>query len=336
MDKIKKMKIWMKHVILSKNNAKIGLSNKILAIKKGFSSDFFQIYNLNKNNIDDYISEYKRYLSREINGDYKFILDDKIVFTSLFEKYVNVPKILIYILDNIYYDGKILKDEDIINVLSNKKTILKPINDGGGHGVHLIELNEKNSYIDYEKVDEKDIIQFIKNSKNCIVTEYVKQAKYSENIFDKTVNTIRIITIRNPKTGKVSIPCAVHRFGNANTKGVDNVSSGGYVTEINIDNGKLGLTKKLSDLKPIEVHPNSKAKIKDVIIPNWKKIIADIIDVANKFPYLKFIAWDVVVTEKGFYILEANTSSSLELFQIFNTLKNTELWDFYKYYKIIK
>lgn len=67
-----------------------------------------------------------------------------------------------------------------------------------------------------------------------------------------------------------------------------------------------------------------------------EKIKKEIINVANKFPYLNFIAWDVVVTDNGLYVLEANASSSLELFQIFKPLKNTELWEFYKYYNIIK
>lgn len=334
---MKKIKLWIKHVLLNKKNVKIGLSSKLLALKKGFSSYFFKLYNLNKNNIDDYISEYSRYLSREIDGEYKIMLDDKIIFTEVFGQYINVPKIIMYNIGNIYSrEGKVLKRNEILKILKSKKVVIKPINDGGGHGVHVIEENKNKYYIDYLEKSEDDVYNLILSSKNTIVNEYISQAKYANDIYDKAVNTIRIITIKNPKTGEISIPCAVHRFGNSKTGGVDNASSGGCISEINIKDGELGYTKMLSDLTPRKVHPNTNNQIKGVKIPNWKKIKKEIINVANKFPYLNFIAWDVVVTDNGLYVLEANASSSLELFQIFKPLKNTELWEFYKYYNIIK
>ena len=112
---MKKLKLWIKYVLLGKKQEKIGLSNRILALKKGFSSDFFKMYDLNKENIDDYISEYSRYLSREINGRYKIVLDDKIIFTEVFGKYVNVPKIIMYNIGNIYSnEGKKINKDEVI------------------------------------------------------------------------------------------------------------------------------------------------------------------------------------------------------------------------------
>ncbi len=337
--KINHLILWYRHVIKNKNNQKLNIYNKFLALKHSFSNDFFVMYNLNKKNIKDYISEYERYLSREIDGDYKILLDNKIIFTQYFSNFISIPKIIIMILeDGEIYDqqGSKISQDDILKIMKNKKMIIKPINDGGGHGVHIFEEQNGIYYLDFEKISKEKLIETIINSKNCIVNEYVKQAKYAEKIFSKTVNTIRIITIKDPETNRFIIPCAVHRFGNIKTKGVDNASSGGYVTEINIESGKLGYTKSLRDLISKEEHPDTGIRIKDTKIPNWEKTKKSLIDVAEKFPYLPFIAWDVVITEDSFVILEANASCSLELFQIFGTIKNTKLGKFYKYHKIIK
>ena len=70
--KIKKTKLWIEHVLIGKKPApKIGMLNKMLALRYNFSNYFFDLYKLNKNNIKDYISEYSRYCSREIDDDYK-------------------------------------------------------------------------------------------------------------------------------------------------------------------------------------------------------------------------------------------------------------------------
>lgn len=330
-------KLWINTVLIKNNKKKIGLRKKILAIKHNFSNDFFIMYNLNKDNINDYISEYERYLSRDINGEYKFILDNKIIFTQIFSNYVNIPKIECMILDKIYSpDGKIINNEDLLDIIKDNKVILKPINDGGGHGVYIIENNNSKYFCNYKEINKKELLEKIESSRNYIMNEYVNQGTYSKKIFPRTVNTIRIITIKDPTTGNYIIPCAVHRFGNIKTNGVDNASSGGYITEINVETGILGYTKSLNNLTPLEIHPDTNEKIKGTKIPNWKETKKELLEISSKFPFLPFIAWDVVITDTGYVILEANASSSLELFQIFNKIKNSKLGEFYKYYGITK
>ena len=53
-------------------------------------------------------------------------------------------------------------------------------------------------------------------------------------------------------------------------------------------------------------------------------------------PLLKYIGWDVVITKKGLYIIEANNSTDVELLQVHKPLLiNERVRNFYKYYKII-
>ena len=55
--------IWYREVLKRHNHTRIGPLKKLRAIKYGYSSDFYRLYNLDKNSPDDYISEYKRILS---------------------------------------------------------------------------------------------------------------------------------------------------------------------------------------------------------------------------------------------------------------------------------
>ena len=86
--KYTKIRTWYVSVLKDKNNYKLSLKDKIIAIKNNFPSDLYHMYGLNKHNIKNYMSEYERLLSREINGEYKLILDNKILFNNFFSNFV--------------------------------------------------------------------------------------------------------------------------------------------------------------------------------------------------------------------------------------------------------
>jgi len=225
------------------------------------------------------------------------------------------------------------------NILKEEKYIIKPVaNTGGGMGVSLIKKINPNSYIfNNKEFNSKELHRELLKYNNYIITEFIEQHKYSKKINPNSVNTIRIITIKDPKTGKFIIPCAVHRFGSKKSGIVDNASSGGYVTNIDVKKGIL-LDTVIYDnnTKLYAEHPDTGIKIKGTKIPHWDKITNSLLNIVKEFPYVPFIAWDVVVTEAGFSIIEGNASSSLDLFQVFGSIKDTELGEFYRYYGYMK
>ena len=48
------------------------------------------------------------------------------------------------------------------------------------------------------------------------------------------------------------------------------------------------------------------------------------------------IAWDVAVTSEGLFIIEANSSSGVNILQLWEGQRNKELGEFLKYHKIIR
>lgn len=328
--------IWYREVIHRHNKARIGLRHKLRAIRYGFSSDFYRLYELDKNPPLDYISEYRRIVSRDIVGNYKILLDDKIIFTEFFSRYVNVPEIK-YLLDKGLYDGHYNRRtfDDFLADFHNTKYIVKPIKGACGNGVHIIEERD-GIFIDYAPADARALEALLRACDQSIVNAFVTQHEYSARIYPGSVNTIRLITIREPDTGEVVIACAAHRFGNALTGAVDNVSRGGYVALVDIDTGTIGYARKTSSPEPVRVHPDTGAQIEGTVIPRWNEISAAILAAGQRCAYIPFIAWDIAVTDDSYVVLEANASCSLELFQMFGSIKGSKLWNFYRHYGIVK
>ena len=63
----------------------------------------------------------------------------------------------------------------------------------------------------------------------------------------------------------------------------------------------------------------------------------EVLALANKMPYMHFIAWDILITEDGgICVIEANTSSGVNIIQLWGGQRHGELGEFYRYHKVIK
>ena len=331
--------IWLVNILFSKSHFKVSIFKRIYyAIFGGFIADQIVIYNLNKKNKKEYLSEFEWYKSRYINEPYNFVLNNKLVCTDLFKEHLNVPKVYCFKKDkNIFSSENINTYEEIIKLLLKKEElIIKPISKGKGTDVYKIESQKGVLKINNKETTEEEIIELLKSKNNWFISEYIKQAEYLNKIFEYSTNTIRLITIRNPKTKKCEVLFAVQRIGNKESIPVDNGSKGGLVAKIDLTTGKLSAAKSIQNTKEYNKHPDSNNPIKGVEIPNWKEIKETYIKTMDNYPYLYFIAWDILVTEKGPVLIEANTSSGVNIIQIWAGQRNRELGQFYKSHKIIK
>jgi hypothetical protein len=346
--------VFFYRIITDKGMYKVSFFHKIKMNLFGFVGDRWVLYNFDKNPISEYISEFDFYKSKDINQQYRLIMDDKILFTKLFMQHFEVPTIYGWIKDGEIHsiNEQTVKNSDLLNFLKmNRSLIIKPVVGGNGKDVHVInhqgissENHSRNKrfhlFLDRKEICEDQLESILLKFNNFIITEFIDQHDYAKSLFYKTVNTVRIITIREPKTGKIIIPVAVQRIGREATYPVDNFDRGGLSVEINLDNGVLGRAASRLDVTNsgptfMEKHPDSKAQISGVKIPYWSELKRKLLETANYFPFLQFIAWDIVITDTGFTVIEINNSSGMKLFQVFGGLKNTPLGDFYRHHKII-
>ncbi|WP_042683469.1 sugar-transfer associated ATP-grasp domain-containing protein [Anaerosalibacter massiliensis] len=328
------------------SRTKIPFVTRIKCLFKGFLSKSYYLYDLKNNNFKDYVSDYERKKTRFINEEDARVLNNKIIFDNMVGNCVDTPTIYSIILNGkIYpYSEELVIDssEALIEEIKKKgRIVLKPYaGTDGGRGIYICTFTNNNIYFNDTNMNKEEIHSLINKLNKYIITEYVEQHEYSSKIFPHSVNTIRIITMRDPYTQEVFIPIAVHRFGTSRTKNVDNWDRGGLSSEVNIDTGMLSkATFKPIDNKMIwySNHPDTNAKIEGIAIPKWDSIKEKILLSANRVPFLKYVGWDVVVDkDQNIVIIEANNCSGVNVLQVHKPLlKNPQVKRYYNYHKIL-
>lgn len=325
---------WWYNIVNGKSYKNVSLCNKLKMYIHGFDSDSYKNYDLENNNYKEYLTEVERWKSREINGQYKIILDDKRLFYEVFSSHIKIPKTILNIVNNVITDYNTQQEislEDMLEYIKKYKGLaFRPTNNGGGKYVSVVIAKENDTYeINGKITNREDTLNFLKTQCDDIVTEYVFQHEYSANIFSGSVNTIRIVTT-HMKNGDCIIPLALHRFGVEKSRPVDNACSGGIFGVIDIDTGKIGPCKSYLTEDVYSKHPDTGAQIDGIIVPRWDEIKEKILEVAQKFPYVKFVAWDVVLTDDGVTVIEGNASTGFGFFQMFKPERNTKLGEFYR------
>lgn len=246
----------------------------------------FEMYNLT-------IKEKKSILTREKNNKYvaKFNpkkywheFDNKNEFNKQFDKYL---KRKWFYIDNNYDEfKKFIKNQSII--------IAKPNNDSGGHGIEKINVK------DYKT--EKDLYNYLINKKLLLLEELIIQNKELSKIYSGSVNTLRIITLNY--NNKIHFITSFLRIGNNGF--VDNSCSGGMLSMIDIKEGKTITPAIDFELNIYEKHPITKEEIKGFTIPYFKEAIELCRTLAKEYDKMKYIAWDIAITDKGPVIVEGN------------------------------
>ena len=322
----------------AKNQFSLPISVKIKANLSGYLADQFVLYNLDKHKKRDYLSEFEWYKSRYINEPFNDMFDNKIICNEVLEPNILVPKLFV-----IKNQGMLVKCsnvdtyEGIIELLhKQKKLFIKPIKAGKGKGVFLLSASDGQLYLNEDKISADQMIEFLKKDSNWLISEAMEQVDYLKGLYHKTSNTIRLITWKSPKTREFEVFFAVQRIGTKETIPVDNASRGGLIAKVDLATGVLSEARNLFSLDSWEYHPDSGGQIKGSQIPDWDEIKAEMLHLANKFPFMSFVAWDILITEEGICIIEANTSSGVNIIQLWGGQRTGSLGDFYRYHGIIK
>lgn len=310
---------------------------KLKTFVSGFTADQYILYSLDENKKENYITEWERIKTRKLYQDINFLFDDKLIFDHFFRQYIKIPKLHFYSVDGVVFDseGKVLEDEDLW-ILLKKETFyfLKPRFGAGGKGAAKISL--KNNFVQWnnELLNKDSFLEKVKEY-DYIGQSILKQHNYSNNIFPDSTNTLRIITLYNSDTGEVKVPIAMHRFGREETAPVDNASSGGIFSKIDIETGILTEAKDYYG-NTYKYHPNTNHKIEGVEIPCWSSTLLDLKRVSQKLSYLPFLAWDIAISEDGYKVVEINASTGYTFIQMWGGLKGTEIDLFFKQKGIFK
>lgn len=324
---------------------KSNMIKNIIFYFRGFTSDKFIAYELDKNDYKDYLSDYRRITTVLLNGKYNFILNNKLIFEKVFSSSFNIPKNYALInngsIVKLFENSPIYDSNSLYSAIKKYRNIvIKPVQGGGGKNVLIIKNENDKLSINNEKIDLETFNKRISQLNNCVITEYVNQSKFSASLYAKSTNTIRMLLYRDIDSGKMKVLAAAQRIGSSKSKGMDNISSGGVSAQIDTSNGEIlksiSIQKEGNDIKKIkDYHPDTKFKLVGLQIPNWEKIKLDICSKMDLFPYINYIGMDIVITDDGYKIIEGNSYSNPRVHQLHEPLlKYEEFNDFLKYHNI--
>ncbi len=267
--------------------------------------DLFQFYRLNSKQRATYLTRGKNNQAVRCLNDpeYTHLFEDKAQFNQKFAPF-------------IHRESMNLKNSSIQDfsyfMQRHPVVIAKPADGICGRGVLKTSLSDF--------VDAKDMYHFLTESKRTLIEQVVEQHDDISEIYPNSVNTLRIVTIlKEDHTADVVFSSI--RIGN-NGSFVDNLNSGGMSALVDTATGTIVKAGEDKDLATYETHPVTGKPIVGFTIPMFDKALELCRQAATVVPQIRYVAWDVAMTNDGPELIEGNTFPGHDIMQLSSQREN--------------
>lgn len=199
----------------------------------------------------------------------------------------------------------------------NGKLFCKPLNGECGNGVFILEISSGDILIDGNPSTSIELAYRLLGH-NYILQQIIRQHHRMSELYDRSINSLRIVTIRNNRSRSIEVLPSILRIG-ANGSNVDNTSQGGIWVEVDNNTGQLfdtGFYKPEYGLTTHH-HPNSGIKFSEFCVPYMKEAVNLCVQLHNLLN-LHSIGWDVAISEDGPLFIEGNDNWEINGHQNFN------------------
>ncbi len=232
------------------------------------------------------------------NPDYIHFLENKAEALSLFKDVVS--RNWLYAPTSTY--------EDFMGFINKVPVfIAKPVDGMCGHGI------EKYSVADLSSIDLKTLYnQF---SADKMLLEECLKAHDSIYLGTKALSTFRIFTMMDVN-GHVHVLKAKYRVGTGDA--ITDTASGCIAYPISIKHGVIegpGITEGLYSNQYF-YHPGCDKLVVGMRIPMWDRALEVVTKAAKMIPQVRYIGWDVAITNNSVEIIEGNHNPYHGTFEI--------------------
>lgn len=313
------------------------------AHSKGFWVRNACYYNLDENNLNDYLSDYDYQLVWPLNDWERIWINDKLTlklilegtkFNNIMPKYYyySTPKGLCELVDNNNIGNS--DSAFLMSLQSHRVMACKPNNGSFAQGFYKLSFFKGNYFINDDIVSEKDIISFVRNHPNYIYTEYLIPSNFFSK-FSPLIHTIRINVLNIHGDDPVVVGEWV-RIPTKQTTIVNNASletSDKYnlITKINVKKGDLEKSYLAYADRIVETkkHPDTGLDLSGHI-EDHEAIIDFILSFCRKYNTLEWMGFDIGVTPNGFKCMEINSHPGIMYDQMFTPwMKDPMLKDYF-------
>jgi hypothetical protein len=309
-------------------NKKTTLSQKIWAQKRGFLSDSISFYGLTEDNYQDYLSDFDYFQLHPINGAFSHWIDDKLTIKYILKPYSEfLPEYYYQVFNKEILrlsdcpEGYGQTPQDVINLLKAKGLLAaKLISGSRGKGFLKLAYEDHNYFVNNHlssarEIDEIFVSWLEMKNEEYLITEYLKDHKDLQKISIGVPSPLRIIVIRemnnSPRIIYSNIFFATRKSGITTIRGgvgcMVDIQTGFYSDGIIPENGKI------IDCK---CHPDTNVLLRGVL-PNWSLIKREILEISSYIPQVRYMGFDIIITDDGFKIIEMNSHSSISVIQYY-------------------
>ena len=222
---------------------------------------------------------------------YWYLFDDKAVFNELFKEHIGRSWLKL--------SGDTAPEAFKAFLAENPDIIAKPLEGSSGVGIERFTA-------DAWRGREEAFLSELRKKGIGILEERVIQHPRMMDMCATSVNTIRIATLLGDK--KQGVVYAFLRIGVG--KVMDNVDCGGMAARVDLDSGKLLTVGADKAGNTFRLHPVTGTPIIGFEVPYFQEAVQMCLEAAQKVPQMRYIAWDVAVTENGPLFIEGNSFPS--------------------------
>lgn len=244
---------------------------------------------------------------------YRGFMEDKNNFGRLIPSEF-LPKEHLHWIQGIPYDEKYerISEEALRKKIqeiaeTTQHIIVKPtINSCSGNGIKFYNWNGR-LFVDKDGNPFDEISAYTVGS-DFVVQEVFEQSPFMSQFCRTSVNTLRIVTYRSVKDDVVHVPAMIMRMGKEGAM-VDNAHAGGCFIGVSPVDGSLG--KYVCDQwgRTEEIFNGIDFSKSSYTIPNFDSVLNFAKKIAEKIPYHRLLALDVVLDKNGLpKLIEYNVS----------------------------
>jgi 3D (Asp-Asp-Asp) domain-containing protein len=292
----------------------------------------------------------ERLKTGDINSPWSEILDNKLIF----HRELTVHQAPLPDLFAVIHNGRVTGvDADVEHatnpgrwvvekVTREGRLVLKPVKGSTGTDIYFLEATDSADAIAMNGVQTptNEVIDFVSSLDDYLVSSYITQSAWLNEIYPHALNTMRVLTMWDDKKEDAFIARAILRIGTDESRPVDNFSKGGLSVAVDLDTGELGSAVKLdsSGLVQYSTHPDTGAEIEGRSIEEWEQIRETVLETAKSVSFVEYVGWDITVDSTGEPVLiEGNNSSDVDLLQVHGPLLNDDrVRRFYERYDVIE
>lgn len=252
----------------------------------------YEMYNMDEKERSEFLTVGRNNtMVKELNkAEFRPYFEDKAIFNEKFSKYLK--------RDWMVLNGKNFAEFE--KFCEGKDAFfMKPLDQHSGFGIEKLYTSEiADLKAEYNRL----------YSQGCILAEeVVTQCAEMNTLCTTSVNTIRLVTLLNKAGTKASVAAGAIRMGREGGF-VDNFNHGGLAVILDVSKGESvtdGYDKER--ITYIET-PVLGTKLKGFKVPQWEECIKLVEEAALVVPEVRYVAWDVCVSDKyGPLLIEGNS-----------------------------